>query len=83
MRSTPVKEMAKRKYILKKLKSLTFFDHAMEKLRNTVRREKYFVDDVIDDWFYGKIQISLGINNKKDTSLLISTVNNLGEVIGA
>ena len=62
------------------LPTLAFLDHAIEKLRNT---EKYIVDDVNYNCFYGKMQISLGINNKKDNSVLISTENNLGEVIGA
>ena len=55
-----------------------------KKLRNAVHRKKYLVDVVNDDWFYGKMQISFGIDNTKDNSVLISTNgNNISKVIGA
>ena len=50
-----------------------FWITQFEKLRNIVHREKYLIDVVNDDWFYGKMQISLGINNMKDNSVLVST----------
>ena len=64
------------------LPPLAFLDHVIEKLRNFLHREKYLVDVVNDDWFYGKMQMSLGINNTKDNSVLISiTQDNVAEVI--
>ena len=64
------------------LPPLAFLDHAIEKLRNFLHREKYLVDVVNNDWFYGKMQMSLGINNTKDNSVLISTTqDNIAEVI--
>ena len=67
------------------LSPLAFLDHAIEKLRNNVHRGKYLLDSN-GDWFYGKMQISLGINNTKGNSMTMSTdqgANTLGEVIGA
>ena len=51
----------------KVLSPLAFLDHAIEKLRNEVHREKNLLDAVNDDWFYGKIKIVLELTIRRTT----------------
>ena len=48
----------------------------MEKLKNLIHQDKSLLDVKGDEWFYGKMQVTLGANNTKDNSILLSTTDN-------